>query len=485
MEARLPSDAVATQVLPSGLLRVVLVGALGSALAVLFHQGVLLPRNAGIVVLLTAAALGIKAGRLSQMSLLPRFMIVVYTLPFTALTGYLLSDRFIWTTSARAFTLSQEPLLLDHMLAVGLIGLVGLITGILAAGLKPGPHTVQLPRIVGRTLAVPAFAILLSAAVFFSWLSAPPETIFQGAYAYGQSASAAGRVNFPAAFLLSYVLLIALAIDTERESDAGHRRLKVVFFVATVSYIVIVLQLLRGDRESSGLLAALTAIYLTSPRLRAGADAARVSAMRLRRLILPGSLALAFYVALGGVRGMFVVGAGLLSPLQAFQYGLTMNTWTAVLWTNLGTAWEYRSGLMTYKLGETYLNYLLSLPPGVITQLFGYVRPIQLSDLSLESLFVSAGGLHIAITPFKNFGAIGVFLILAIYGYLIGRIEINNSRGALRWRLLWGATFASAFLWFWYGDMSYVRGLMLTAVVYFLYRVALSARLYRPIARRS
>jgi hypothetical protein len=155
---------------------------------------------------------------------------------------------------------------------------------------------------------------------------------------------------------------------------------------------------------------------------------------------------------------------------------LSQNTWTAVLWTNLGTACEHRHGVLHYKLGQTYVDYLLSLPPGVITRPIGFERPLEAAGMIVfeDPAGLSAGGLHVVIAPFKNFGMAGALLILALYGWLAAKLDIMNTRGTLAARLLWASTMCAGFLWFWYGDMPFIRALMMAFLTYWLYRIALS-----------
>ena len=93
---------------------------------------------------------------------------------------------------------------------------------------------------------------------------------------------------------------------------------------------------------------------------------------------------------------------------------------------------------------------------------------------------MSSGGLHVVVPPFRNFGAFGVFAVLMLYGFIIARIEQRGESGTLGARVIWGSMFCSSFLWFWYGDMSFIRALMIAGLVYVAYRVALSIQWTAP-----
>lgn len=468
----------------------------GLALAVLFHLGFAFPLRTGIVLLALLTLWGIWTTRTSGLSLLPRFMIAVYSLPFSVLLGYIINPDFMWIFTPRGMEISADLLIIRQMATVGMVGLLGLLAGIRSVAVFR-PHNARTggePTILhrpSRTLAAPVFAVLLPVSIFFSWLSAPPETIFEAAYASGQSGAVAASINFPAAYMVSYILMVILFIDAERERGGAGRRTKFLAIGLGTVYIVVVLQLLRGDRESSGLVVALTALYLTSPAgIRHARRLVSVARSRIRRLVLPLVTLLTVFIAIGSLRsrlseaGKFTE---ILTPVQAVQLGLSQNTWTAILWTNLGVAWEYRQGLLTYKYGATYTDYLLSLPPGVVTNALGLERPLESwRGIAWEDAAgVSGGGLHVVVVPFRNFGAFGVFIVLLLYGLIIGRVEQRGETGTLGPRVLRGSVFCGGFLWFWYGDMSFIRALMIAGLLYVVYRIGLSVQLGSPRAALS
>jgi hypothetical protein len=451
----------------------------GVAVAAAFENGLFFDVIPGVLVLVMITILGFAVARVTRLSLLPRFLILLYAMPFSALIGYLFSPDFAWVFTPHGYDIIQDRLVVREMIAIGIVGLCGLVAGVSAATYRT-TQTNELDvaaPLAARTLGTGAFAAMVALSVAISWLSTPAETIFQKAYMTDQVATAASRVNFAAATLVSYILLVVLAIDIERDSNRPSRRKKVLALAIGVAYIIIVLQLLRGDRESSGLIVALAALYLTSPiRMRKAKRRSSVIRKRIHRLVLPMILAVVVYVWLGGARSLLVTGAETLGIKAILQFGLSQNTWTAVLWTNLGTAWEHRHGLLHYKLGQTYIDYLMSLPPGVISNAFGFERPLDAARgiVFEDPAGLSAGGLHIVIAPFKNFGMAGALLVLFLYGWLAVKLEIMNTRGTLAARLLWASTVCAGFLWFWYGDMPYVRALMMAFLTYWLYRFALS-----------
>ena len=444
-----------------------------------FHAGLYLEIVPGVIAFWLLTIFAVTSSRLSRLSLLPRFLIVVYAFPFSALVGYLFTPDFIWVYSPHGFDIMKDSIVVRQMIAIGIVGLCGLAAGIHAARLKAVPIDPSAARYGSslNTLGLGAFMLLVALAIGLSWLAAPAETILEKRYMIDQSATAASRINFAAASLVSYILVVCLAIDIEREGKVIAKRTKLLALGLGTAYIVIVFQVLRGDRESSGLIVALSSLYLTAPLATASArSAGRIMRKRILSLMLPLFLVILVFVTLGAARYMIIASAGTIGPLAMVQLGLAENTWTAVLWTNLGLAWEYRHGVLHYRLGETYLQYLLSLPPGVITSALEISRPLESwQGINYEDLAgISAGGLHVVVAPFKNFGMAGALVILFLYGWIAGRLELRNIRPSLMTRLLWASVICGGFFWFWYGDMVFIRAIMAALVFYWVYRLALS-----------
>jgi hypothetical protein len=455
--------------------------ALGVILGAAFEAGFTLDVVPGVIMFVGLTVLALMLANVSTLSLLPRFLIGLYALPFSALLGYLFNPDFAWVFTPRGYEIIQDRVVVRQMIAMGTVGLCGLAAGLRAASYRSSSRIRPvLPEAhAAQTLGPMVFLGIVVVAVWLSWLTTPQETIFQKAYMTDQAATAATRINFPAASLVSYILLVALAIDIERDGNVVTRQKKLLILGVGTAYVVIVLQLLRGDRESSGLIVALAALYLTSPlRKIAWRQPLQTVRKRIRRLTVPLLIAAIVYVWLGGARSLLIAGAETIGPKAMFEFGLSQNTWTAVLWRNLGTAWEYRHGLIHYKVGQTYLDYLLSLPPGFVTKAFGVDRPLEAwQGIAFEDpAGISAGGLHVVIVPFKNFGIAGALGVLFLYGWIGGCLEIMNSRGSLAARLFWASTVCAGFLWFWYGDMPFIRALMIATAIYWMYRVALSLK---------
>jgi len=451
---------------------------LGAAAGLAIHDGVRPPTGLVVAVITCVTLWGAFIPRVSRLNLLPRMMIFVYALPFSALLGYLFDPNYLWVFTLHGYAIGQDREVMSILTLTGLAGICGFVAGIhLVTAFSPTTtERVTAPdENEKHTLGLFTFGALTLLAIELSVLSSAPETLFQSTYAGRVANSTATNVNFAAAFLISYVIFVLLWIDIEREGSRFAGRWKIAILAVAIAYVVVDLQVLRGDRESSGLIAALAALYLTSPTRGREPSRARVR-RRVRRSLVPLALLVAVFIALGKGRESLSDTSEQLSLEQMLVLGFTYNTWTAVLWTNLGTAWQYQQGMLDYRLGSTYVDYALSLPPGVISKAYGYERPEESwrGIAGDDPAGVSAGGLHAVIAPFKNFGGLGVVAILFLYGVLVASVERANRSYGLLARLLWGATFCGSFLWFWYGDMTMIRALMAAVLLFILYRIAIS-----------
>lgn len=450
---------------------------LGSAavLAALFNLGWIVPLHAGIVLLLGGCLIAVAMIRVTPLSIYPRLMLLAYGVPFSILVGYLFEANYVWMFTPRGIQVSSDPVLIAQMVDIGLIGLLALVAGMCVVRPVSNPilRAVRKPK---RTLDPVAFGVALLGAIVFSWVASPSATIFAPT---STSDSVADKLNFGAAYMVSYLIFALLFIDTEREVQRGARFAKGLVLGLAAAYVVVVLQLLRGDRESSGMLAAFAALYLTSPAaLHSDQPARSVGRKRMVKLVPPGVAALLVFVGLGAIRYNASTLVETLSPAQIIRLGAAQSTWTAVLWTNLSAAWQYRVGDLQYRYGATYVDYVLALPPGPITKAIGVSRPIEkgTSLASEDPAGVSSGGLHPVVTPFKNFGALGVAGILFLWGWLIASIERWSVVKGFGGRWLWAAAVCSGLMWFWYGDPPFIRALMIAGMLYLVYRIAIGLR---------
>jgi hypothetical protein len=174
------------------------------------------------------------------------------------------------------------------------------------------------------------------------------------------------------------------------------------------------------------------------------------------------------------------------SPLapSALLEGASHGAWDSVLLTDLSLANRFRQGKVDLANGATYLDYARSLPPGFVADALGWERPLERTR-SPAWLFsdVSSGGCHVAIVPFLNFGWWGVFFVLGLYGWMLGRIDRWADVPDRQHRFTYAATFTFLPLWFWYGEMAAVHGAIIMALSWWAYRLAtfLRSRSFLPV----
>ena len=72
-----------------------------------------------------------------------------------------------------------------------------------------------------------------------------------------------------------------------------------------------------------------------------------------------------------------------------------------------------------------------------------------------------------------NFGWWGVFVILASFGWMLGRVDRWGDSSSVAGRFVYTATFTFLPFWFWYGDMYAIRGVMLIGLWWAVYRGSL------------
>jgi len=448
-------------------------GSLAVWCAALFTLGVYPPLQITVVGLFLLAAWGLWSVRLTQLSLLPRLMIVLYVMPFSVTLGYLGSSDYVWWSTPTVLALLNDQVLVEQMMTIGTTGLAALLAGLKVIEARRGGErdpegangATEAPR---KTLDALAFAAALGLATALSWVHAPRTTIFEEMYAAEGTEGFEQDLNFYGAFLASYLLLVLLFVDAEQSRPAA-RRGKRLAVLGTTLFTLIFLQVLRGDREIVGLLAALIILYVTEPmRDRPGRVGRRVW-RRMFGLALPILVLVLVLIAMGAAR-YELSGSDVSTAGDLLAIGYAHSTWTAVLLTNLGMAAQLQDGRIEYLYGETYLQYLLSLAPGIVTHYFGLERPIEATNNpGYWFIGISSGGNHVVNIPFKNFGIFGVVGVLFLYGMAIGYWEKTGVENRRWYRLVYGAITASSFMWFWYADMNVVRGLMGTGVLWLAY----------------
>ena len=414
--------------------------------------------------------------RLSEYSLLTRISIIIYALPFINCFEYLWSrdlvyQKLIWGITANSY--NQDIEIVKRVAMVGTIGLLGLLTGFISAKIFRFKNIRAKHMSENRSLALPAFFLIAFLSLLFSWLTASSETIMSPLYDESVSIVSKYRLNLNAAGIVSYVLALLLFIDSYAEKRRRIRKIKFTATLLVVFMVVVWFQFIRGDRDSIGLPIALAAVYLIQKPV-ISASKARYKTRQLKKIFVIACLLLAIFVfaqVIGFVRGITVTSyKDILSHVTTINY--FTGTWSAVLLTPLSVVGDFYHKAMNLHRGSTYWDYLLSLPPGIITNFIGLERPIESTHGPAFEMRYGLGGTHAVVVPFMNFKTYGVLLVLFLYGHIIGRIERKiQASEKTQIKLLYGSMIIFMPSWFWYGEMSVIRGLMAYFVVVLMYRV--------------
>jgi hypothetical protein len=411
--------------------------------------------------------------RITPYSLLARYILLLYALPFIHSLEYIFYDissfadrTVIWGMKANEY--EKDLRIIERMTHAGAVGALALVAGMGFAGtcgrLRSHRHE------SGKRLRWFSFAFVAVVALVLSWASAPAETIFQASYT--KSVSPLAGMNINAAYLLSYVLTSLLAIDTLLEARPLVRRRKMIITGMVAAVIVVWFQFLRGDRESMGLVVALAVLSLL------GARGLSTSLFRSKKILAAGVVTLCVAgvaLKLGSVRSS-AVGKGLIEAtkiqgLTARDYSILHGPWSGVTLTPLSVIGDFERNRMSRRWGSTYRDYLLSVPPGFVAAAIGYQRPLEPTRGPAWEMRYGQGGTHLMVVPYMNFGILGIVLILGLSGFVVGRVELAASNRSARGLLLYATLFVVGPLWIWYGDMLLVRGLMCFYGTWWLYKL--------------
>lgn len=376
---------------------------------------------------------------------------VLCVLPLLHTIGFIFSDDYVFYP-AFAKTLSDQlnPELRDRLALMGLVTMSGLIAGATAGhGTAPTP----VPAVNHNfDVSIPKIALLAVASLIFIHLDAPSQTIFLAAYTESRSvASVQGMGSlFPISFgsnLMAWYCYFQLRPSLAKTY---------IFYslVAVTLIIVVFYQLLRGNREFTGLMIGLLFLFDRYTKLH--------------KHFLPLLFAsIVFYFVLqfiGSYRSEAVSGVGIIEGLGTFvrDGDIFHGTWTATLLTPLATLSDFYWGQRDYLLGKTYVDYFLSIPPTPVANYFGYERPITSFQGPAWDVSYGVGGTYIAVVPFLNFSMIGVFVQTFVVGVLLGAIDRQSYGNSPMWVLLGFAVGVALWGIVWYGEMYLLRAIVTT-----------------------
>lgn len=462
--------------------QLLLYACLGLVLASCFSLNIVLSFELLFSLFVIISIVGIYLIHVTKLSLLSRWMVLIYVLPFSGLIGYFFSRNYTLLEGNVAASLIDDELIRSTVCSIGLLGLLGLLVGmklyeIYSKTRAPTYLEKETSGIgKGRPLSLPSFLFFLLLALFFCVLNTSGSSILLMPYGGRLQFSFMEELNFNASALCGWVIIVVLMMDIEQHRVSDGYFLKKILFFLALSYDVIALQLLDGNRESFGMLVALGALYVTEPLLNQVRGGKTGYRKRVIVCSVAGSIIFLVYVTFGSLRESFTDGRK-MKLADEIVNGFKSNTWTSVIVNNIASSYKFHYDEFHYLWGQTFVDYALSIPPGVISKFIGYERPLDTERApSLWFEGIATGGMHPVVVPFHNFGSFGVFFVLAIYGVVIAHIDSIYTKWF--WGRLWFAgTFVSSLNWFWYGDITILRGWLAVLIIGALYLIATGARI--------
>lgn len=427
--------------------------------------------------------------KISKFSFLTRTMVIIYALPFVHCFEHLVNPGIIygnriWGLVANPY--NANPEIIIRMAMNGCIGMLGLVAGYLLfkkISFRVNPRTV--PEVNYSTLSLGIYLFFSILCVVLAFLSSPRDTLFIKAYTHSYDLLGKFNIRFDGMRFLSYVYAALLSLDAFSEMKLKIRRKKIGIMLMTLFFVVVWFGYLRGDREWIGIIAGLIALYIM--RSGRGSIKSAIYAFRIkgdlgknkrkRNIIGAIILALVILVAsqvLGTIRNAPFRKS--IYEVRSHEIRLRFNnflsgTWSAVLLTPLSVTGDFHNGLMEKKMGRTYLDYVLSLPPGPIAQVLNYDRPITSYNNPAREMRYGMGGVHVMVVPYMNFKSFGVFFVLMLYGVFIAYVERRAMTNNFMDQFLYVCIFIAAPHWFWYGDMVLIRILMAFGIAWASYRI--------------
>lgn len=457
---------------------------LGVVAIVTFHFDVYFPIWLSVAVLVFVSLYLFQRYRQNRLGILMLLLWLVYAIPFVHIPPYIWFDfnddpRWLWGLLVKPYMLDERVISLTAM--IGAVGGVGIALGASLnrkriqkdTGINPDGSKRQF-----RTMPVAIWVVWVAIGVLLTALSAPHETIFTAGYT--ESESSLSGANFGSAWMLSYVILSFAFCDALLERKVVVKYLKIKIMLAAVTLVVGYFQLLRGDRESVPWMFGLILLYYfwaAGITQRRGFKFPWLKIMGVVFVIL--GITMVIGAVRSGLSGSSLADAGRLivilyeSETIGFS-NLLHGTWSAALLTPLSVAGDHIYGLLPVKLGQDYANLFLSIIPGFLADAVGYIRPIDGENGPAWEMRYGQGGTHASVLPFMNFRMLGVFLVPAIWSFVLIRTErlVLLQLSAINLSLLVSLAMVSPH-WLWYGEKNIMNIIIIWLTLSFFYRLSL------------
>ena len=399
---------------------------------------------------------------------------LIYAIPFIHIIPYLWLDlqsekpEKLWGLISNDYNTNIE--VVNLMGSIGAMGALGFLFGI---ELNRRSNKIFNNKYDLRRMPIFIFYIWVILGIVFSYIFAPSSTITDGRMT-GISLSA--EWGFGSSWFFSYVFILFALADALFELKPSRRIHKLFIIILATLYIVIWLQLLRGDRECFPALVAgiLMFIYiktLNEKNYYINKNHIIFLLISLLLILFLSSFLVIFRSEVTGLNFEETF-SQILQTGYSYQFqNLFYGTWSAVLLTPLSVSGDYINQLLPIEYGQTYLDLIASIIPGFLADLIGYVRPIDATRGPAYMMTFGQGGTHAVVVPFMNFRMVGVFAIIAIWSYLLSKVETYclSNPNVVTLALI-GSLITIAPHWLWYGEKLAMSGLLVWLLIFFLYK---------------
>ena len=429
----------------------------------------------------------------------------IYLLPFIHIVPFIFFDFNIYPKPDQLWWWDGYPVeyTLGYMIDESTIKLTAMLGATGALGFAFGNSLINKKIVLDigynpngtkrliPTMSFPFWLLWALIGLSLGFLAAAKTSIFEENYTL--SKSVVDSLNFSSAGMIYMSILTFLFADALL--DCKKNKTKIKLSIIILLYVIIWLELLRGEREAIPWILGLFIAYRywSYSYLKGEMQNIKIPWIKSILLIL---LLLCVSMILAYSRSQFsvletknlsnifgVISQGSSEGTITF-YKLFRGTWTGVMLTPLSVAGDYVKGLLDFKWGKDYLNLLLSIPPGFVAEFFGYVRPLSNLQGPAYEVTFGPGGVHLIVVKFKNFSITGVFLISAILSYIFSNFEYK----ALKKLSVINLSFLIIFVfvtpeWLWYGDKYLMNSFIIWIILSFFYKISLGFS-YKKIKKK-
>lgn len=316
------------------------------------------------------------------------------------------------------------------------------------------------------------FFWFILATVMFVGTTPPGGSFFNAVY-HGRER---GFLDFTdAAFLIAYIFIIFVIVDSFLDTNTGTRGIKKFFCLFIL--LAFILNLITGTREAIPFLFGFILFYYRWAYNHINKKQLKVSSKKIYLLIF---MVFIFAQIVGNTRHA-LVNVNYQETLDVVKdffnlYYFVHGTWSSAFKTTLSVAHDYID-FQDFRLGRDYWNLFLSIPPGFVADFIGYTRPISISSGPAWEMRYGVGGSHITVLPFRNFGMFGVFFLSFLLFSIILYIEkIGFRRFSVVNLCLLVAAITVIPLFIWYGEKFFINSVIIFSFFSVFYRICLFFR---------